>query len=95
MNQVIVFLIKQLCDAIVGSGILDRVIAAIRRWAVAKFDEGTPAVDQNAERRHGVLDEMQQWGADPVDPCPPLSESWRRLLLELAYRLVKSEEVKA
>ena len=95
MNQVVVFLIKQLCDAIVGSGILDRVIAAIRRWAVARFAPGMPEADKNAERRAGVLGEIADWGQDPVDPCPPLSESWRRLLLELAYRLVKSEEVKA
>ena len=89
MSKVIVFLITQLCDIIVGSGVVDRVMAAIKRWAVARFKPGTPDDDANKQRREGVLAELYDWGNDPNDPCPSLSESWRRLVLELALRLVK------
>jgi hypothetical protein len=94
MNQVIAFLVTRLLDIIVGSGVVDRVIAAIRRWANAEFNAGMPEQDKNSQKRAGVLGELESWGKDPLDPCPILSDSWRRLVLELAIRLAKAAESK-
>lgn len=83
---------QQLADLILGSGIIKRVVAAIKRWDEKEFKPGTPVDDQNAQKRAGVLSEIFNWGNDPNDPCPPLSESWRRLVLELGIRLFKLSE---
>jgi hypothetical protein len=83
------WLLTQLANYILGEQIIERVVAAVGRWAEKKFKEGTPDSDANSLRRHGVLDEIKAWGEDPKDPCPSLSESFRRLALELGFRLFK------
>lgn len=92
MNSLLYWLLSQLANFILGEQIVERVVGAIARWAEKKFREGMPEDDANSARRHGVLDEIKSWGDDPTDPCPPLSESMRRLALELAYRLFRIQK---
>jgi len=93
MNATIIQLIRLVAGLILGSGVIDRILAAVKRWAVATFHVGTPDADRASAKRHGVLNEVDTWGKDPGDEFPQLGESRRRLGLELAYQIYKREDV--
>lgn len=84
MNAIIVHLIRALAAAFFGSGILDRILARVKQWAVAKFPEGMPQTDQSSQKRHGVMDDLDTIGLQ-------LSDSQKRLGVELAYQVFKRE----
>jgi hypothetical protein len=83
MNAVIVSLIQGLAHILLGSGILDRIVAACRRWADKTWPD-IPQADVGAKRRYGVLTEL-----DDYDNFPPLSESLKRVGVELAVQVLK------
>jgi hypothetical protein len=74
MNVLIAQAIRLLAGLLLGSEVFDRIIAAVERWASVEVS--------NAERRHGVLDELQIIGIK-------ISESAARLGVELAVSLLK------
>jgi hypothetical protein len=92
MNATIIQLIRVVAALILGSGVIDRILAAVKRWAVAQFHEGTPKTDRSTAKRHGVLQELETWGKDPGDEFPVLGEARKRLGIELAYQIYQREE---
>lgn len=86
MNAVIVSLIQGLAHILLGSGVLDRIVAACQRWAEKKWPD-IPQADAGAKRRHGVLTEL-----DDFDNFPPLSESAKRVGVELAVQVMKRSQ---
>lgn len=84
INAIVVSLIKTLAAALFGSGVLDRILARVRLWAEETFPEGMPQADQNAQKRHGVMDDLDTIGLQ-------LSEAQKRLGVELAVQVHKRE----
>ena len=74
MNSVIAFLIRQLAAAILGSDIFSRIVGTVERWAQEEIT--------SAEKRHGVLDELEVIGLK-------LTESAARFGVELAVQYLK------
>jgi len=74
MNSVIAFLISQLAVAILGSDIFSRIVGTVERWAEKEIT--------SAEKRHGVLDELEVIGLK-------LTESAARFGVELAVQYLK------
>ena len=74
MNSVIAFLISQLAAAILGSDIFSRIVGTVERWAQEEIT--------SAEKRHGVLDELEVIGLN-------LTESAARFGVELAVQYLK------
>ena len=74
MNSVIAFLISQLAAAILGSDIFSRIVGTVERWAQKEIT--------SAEKRHGVLDELEVIGLE-------LTESAARFGVELAVQYLK------
>lgn len=74
MNTVIAFLIGQLAAAILGSDIFNRIVGTVQRWAEKEI--------ASAEKRHGVLDELEVIGLK-------LTESSARFGVELAVQYLK------
>lgn len=74
MNSVIAFLISQLAAAILGSDIFSRIVGTVERWAQEEIT--------SAEKRHGVLDELEVIGLK-------LTESAARFGVELAVQYLK------
>ena len=83
MNAVVISLIQGLAHILLGSGVLDRIVAACKRWAEKQWPD-IPAQDAGAKRRYGVLSEMEDF-----DNFPPLSESAKRVGVELAVQVLK------
>jgi len=91
-KTIVIYMLTQLIDIIIGSAAVARVRAAIQRWAMAVFKPGTPVDDANTQRREGVVSEIIDWAKDPDDPMPSyITESWARWLTESVYRLFKWE----
>ncbi len=74
MNSVVAFLISQLAAAILGSDIFSRIVGTVERWAQKEIT--------SAEKRHGVLDELEVIGLK-------LTESAARFGVELAVQYLK------
>jgi hypothetical protein len=74
MNSVIAFLISQLAVAILGSDIFSRIVGTVERWAEKEIT--------SAEKRHGVLDELEVIGLK-------LTESAARFGVELAVQYLQ------
>lgn len=74
MNAVVAFLISQLAAAILGSDIFSRIVGTVERWAQEEIT--------SAEKRHGVLDELEVIGLK-------LTESAARFGVELAVQYLK------
>ena len=74
MNSVIAFLISQLAAAILGSDIFNRIVGTVERWAEKEIT--------SAEKRHGVLDELEVIGLK-------LTESAARFGVELAVQYLQ------
>lgn len=74
MNVLIAQAIRLLAGLILGSDVFDRILATVERWAKVEIS--------NAEKRHGVLDELHVIGVK-------ISESTARLGVELAVSLLK------
>lgn len=74
VNPVIAYLISQLAGYILGENIFERIVGCVERWAEKEI--------ASAEKRHGVLAEMQTIGLK-------LTESAARLGLELAVQYLK------
>ena len=73
-SPVIGFLIRQLAQFLIGSELFTRILAAVERWAEKEIS--------SAEKRHGVLAELEVLGLQ-------LSESAARLGIELAVQYLK------
>lgn len=67
-------IIKTLATLLLGSEVFARILAAVQRWAEKEIS--------GAEKRHGVLDELQVIGLK-------LTESAARLGIELAVSYIK------
>lgn len=76
MNTLIAFLIKQLADAVLGSEVFPRIVAAVERWSEKKIS--------GAEKRSGVIDELEVIGLK-------LSESLANFGVELAVQYIKTK----
>jgi hypothetical protein len=74
MNLVIAQAIQFLANIILGMSNFDRILGSVQRWADAKV--------ASAEKRHGVLAELEVIGIE-------LSESLMRLGIELAVAYLK------
>ena len=74
MNSVIAFLISQLAAVILGSDIFNRIVGTVERWAQEEIT--------SAEKRHGVLDELEVIGLK-------LTESAARFGVELAVQYLQ------
>ena len=74
MNPVFAFLINQLAVAILGSDIFSRIVGTVERWAEKEIT--------SAEKRHGVLDELEVIGLK-------LTESAARFGVELAVQYLQ------
>jgi hypothetical protein len=75
-NVIIGYAIKYLASIVLGSGVFERILAVVERWAQEKAS--------GAAKRHGVLDELEVIGLG-------LTESLARLGIELAVRYVKTK----
>lgn len=73
-SSVVAYLISQLAGAILGSDVFSRILGCVERWA----EKGITA----AEKRHGVLDEIEVIGLK-------VTESAARLGIELAVQYLK------
>ena len=74
MNTVIAQAISLLASLILGSEVFARVLGTVERWAEKEI--------ASAEKRHGVLDELQVIGLQ-------LTESAARFGVELAVQYLK------
>jgi hypothetical protein len=74
MNSVIAFLISQLAGAILGGDVFTRILGTVDRWAEKEIS--------GAEKRHGVLDELEVIGLK-------LTESAARFGVELAVQYLQ------
>ena len=74
MNTVIAQAISLLASLILGSEVFARVLGTVERWAEKEI--------ASAEKRHGVLDELQVIGLQ-------LTESAARFGIELAVQYLK------
>lgn len=75
-NAIVKQVIQMLARLILGSGTLERITAIVERWADKQIS--------GAEKRDGVLDEMQVVGLK-------LSKSVANLGVELAVQLLKKQ----
>jgi hypothetical protein len=67
-------IIKLLAKLVLGSGVFERILSTVERWSHEK--------KTGAEKRHGVLDELEVIGLG-------LTESLARLGVELAVAYLK------
>ncbi len=74
MNTVIAQAISLIASLILGSEVFARVLGTVERWAEKEI--------ASAEKRHGVLDELQVIGLQ-------LTESAARFGVELAVQYLK------
>ena len=74
MNAIIAQAINLLASLILGSDVFTRILATVERWAEKEITA--------AEKRHGVLDELEVIGLK-------LTESMARLGIELAVTYLK------
>jgi len=74
MNTVIAQAISLIASLILGSEVFARVLGTVERWAEKEI--------ASAEKRHGVLDELQVIGLQ-------LTESAARFGIELAVQYLK------
>lgn len=74
MNAIIAQAINLLASLILGSEVFTRILATVERWAEKEITA--------AEKRHGVLDELEVIGLK-------LTESMARLGIELAVTYLK------
>lgn len=74
MNAIIAQAINLVATLILGSDVFTRILGAVERWAEKEIS--------GAEKRHGVLDELQVIGLK-------LTESMARFGIELAVQYLK------
>lgn len=74
VSPVVAFLISQLAAALLGADTFTRILATVERWAEKEIS--------SAEKRHGVLDELEVIGLK-------LSESLVRFGIEAAIQYLK------
>lgn len=83
MNPVISIAIQQaiylLANLILGSGVLDRIVARVEEWANAEIS--------SAQKRNNVLSDLEVIGLK-------LTESSARLGIELALKLIRTKAAK-
>lgn len=77
MNTLITQAISVLAGLILGSDVFTRIVGTVERWAEKEIS--------SAEKRHGVLNELEIIGLK-------LSESLARLGVELAVAYLKRQE---
>lgn len=85
INATILQIIRLLAQIILGSGVLDRIIARVQWWQKRVFPPELSQESVNAVKRHGVLADI-----DTIDMG--LSESKKRLGIELALQVVKKTD---
>lgn len=76
MNTLILKTIPLLANLLLGSGVFARILGTVERWAQKALT--------GAEKRHGVLDELEVIGLK-------LTESAARLGIELAVAYLKRQ----
>ena len=74
MNAIIAQAINLVATLLLGSDVFTRILGAVERWAEKEIS--------GAEKRHGVLDELQVIGLK-------LTESAARFGIELALQYLK------
>lgn len=74
MNTIVAQAISLIASLILGSEVFARILGAVERWAAKEI--------ASAEKRHGVLDELQVIGLQ-------LTESAARFGVELAVQYLK------
>lgn len=72
--MIVAQLIKFLAEAVLGSGLFDRILARVKEWGDKEIS--------GSEKRNGVLGDLTKIGVD-------LSESLARLGIELAVQYLK------
>lgn len=82
INATILQIIRLVAQLILGSGVLDRIIARAKYWQDKIFPPEMSTDSVNAIKRHGVMADL-----DNIDLG--LSESKKRLGVELAVQVMK------
>ena len=76
MNPIVLFLLKQVVDIILGSDVFDRVLGAVERWADKEIS--------SLEKKEGVLAELEIIGLT-------LSKSGANFAVEAAVQYLKAK----
>lgn len=76
MNDIVLFLLKQIVDLILGSDVFERVLAAVERWADKEID--------GLEKKQGVLAELEIIGLN-------LTKSGANFAVEAAVQYLKAK----
>lgn len=76
MNSIVLFLLRQVVDLLLGSGIFDRVLATVERWADKEIS--------GLEKKQGVLNELEIIGLN-------LSKSAANFAVEAAVQALKAK----
>ena len=76
MNGIVLFLLKQVVDLILGSDVFERVLAAVERWADKEID--------GLEKKQGVLAELEIIGLN-------LTKSGANFAVEAAVQYLKAK----
>ena len=74
MSPILTFLVTRIANIFLGAGTFERILGVVERWAEKEI--------ASAEKRHGVLDELQVIGLK-------LTESAARFGVELAVQYMK------
>jgi len=76
MNAIVLFLLKQVVDLILGSDVFERVLAAVERWADKEIS--------GLEKKQGVLGELEIIGLK-------LTKSGANFAVEAAVQYLKAK----
>jgi len=76
MNPIVLFLLKQVVDLILGSDVFERVLAAVERWADKEIS--------GLEKKQGVLAELEIIGLN-------LTKSGANFAVEAAVQYLKAK----
>jgi methylmalonyl-CoA mutase N-terminal domain/subunit len=76
MNSVVLFLLKQVVDLLLGSDVFDRVLATVERWSDKQIS--------GIEKKQGVIAELEIIGLK-------LSESAANFAVEAAVQYLKAK----
>jgi len=76
MNSVVLFLLKQVVDLLLGSDVFERVLATVERWADKEIS--------GLEKKQGVLAELEIIGLN-------LTKSGANFAVEAAVQYLKAK----
>jgi hypothetical protein len=76
MNGIVFFLLKQVVNLLLGSGIFERILAVVERWADKEIS--------GIKKKQGVLDELEIIGLN-------LTKSGANFAVEAAVQYLKAK----